>query len=113
MAWRVEEIEGPPRSALIELEGVVDSTNVDRFFSFINSVFKRDIVRMVLDLSGTSYLSSGGLSVIIDAYNKARGEGGKLVIAGASEMIRDLFEAVQFEKILEFYATVEEALDNL
>lgn len=110
MAWRVNELEPGGGKAVVELEGVVDSTNLEEFFAFINLVFKQGVNRIVLDLEYTSYISSGGLSVIIDAYKRAQKEGGKLVIARASEMVSELFEVVQFEKIIEFYPDLEEAI---
>lgn len=113
MAWRVREADGGGRKAVVELEGMVDSTNLEEFFALINSVFKRGVNRIVLDLENTSYLSSGGLSVIIDAYNRAAREGGKLVIARVSEMVLDIFRAVHFDQIVEFHASLEEALDSV
>ncbi|MBN2026321.1 MAG: STAS domain-containing protein [Actinobacteria bacterium] len=110
MAWRVNEAEPGSEVAVVELEGIVDSTNLEDFFAFINSVFKRGFRRIVLDMEFASYLSSGGLSVVIDAYKRAEREGGKLVIARASDMIRDLFEVVQFDKIIEFHENLDEAI---
>lgn len=112
MAWEAEFLEGGDK-VLVRLEGVVDSTNVEEFFAFINSLFKMGMKRMVLDMENASYLSSGGLSVIVDAYKKAEREGGKLVIARASDMVADLFKVVQVEKIIPFFETVEEALRAL
>ena len=110
MAWKVNELEPGGQKAIVELEGVIDSTNLEDFFAFINSVFKRGINRMVLDMEFTSYLSSGGLSVIIDAFRRAEKEGGKLVIARISDLVKDLFDVVQFEKIIEFYDDLDEAV---
>ncbi len=109
MAWEIEESEGGA-IAVVHLDGVVDSTNVEDFFALINSLLKRNVYRIVLDMGNTSYLSSGGLSVIVDAFKKAEKAGGRLVIARASEMIADLFDVVQIGKIMSFYPTVEEAL---
>lgn len=111
MAWRVKESDTSRSLAVVEVEGVVDSTNVEEFFGFINSVFKQGFKSLVLDMAFTSYLSSGGLSVIADAFKKAEGLGGKLVIARASEMVRDLFQVAQFDRIIEFYDDLEAALD--
>jgi anti-anti-sigma factor len=111
MAWRVREIGDSKDKAILELEGVVDSTNVEDFLVFINSIFKQGINRIVLDLEFTGYLSSGALSVIADAYNKADKVGGKLVIARASDMVSDLFSVVQFKKIMEFYEDLDAAID--
>lgn len=113
MAWKVKESDTSRGFAVVEVEGVVDSTNVEEFFGFINSVFKQGFKSVVLDMAFTSYLSSGGLSVIADAFKKAEGLGGKLVIARASEMVRDLFEVAQFDRIIEFYDDLEAALDAL
>ncbi|RJP35636.1 MAG: anti-sigma factor antagonist [Actinobacteria bacterium] len=110
MAWRVNEIEPGSAKAVVELEGIVDSTNLEDFFAFINSVFKQGFNRIVLDMEFTSYLSSGGLSVIIDAYERAAKEGGKLVIARVSDVVQDLFGVVQFDQIIEFYADLDEAI---
>jgi anti-anti-sigma factor len=110
MAWRVNELEPGSGKAVIELEGVVDTTNLEEFFAFINLVFKQGINRIVLDMQYASYFSSGGLSVIIDAYKRAEKQGGKLVVARASEMVSELFEVAQFEKIIEFYPDLEEAI---
>jgi anti-sigma B factor antagonist len=111
MAWRVNEVGPGSEKAVVELEGVVDSTNLEDFFAFINSVFKQGFERIVLDMEFASYLSSGGLSVVIDAYKKADSEGGKLVIARASDTVKDLFGIVQFDKIIEFYENLDEAID--
>ncbi len=110
MAWKVEEVEPGSGKAVVELGGVIDSTNLEEFFAFVKSFFKQGINRIVLDMEYTSYISSGGLSVIIDAYRRAEKEGGKLVIARASELVSDLFEVVQFGKIIEFYSDLDEAL---
>ncbi|MBC7247979.1 MAG: STAS domain-containing protein [Actinobacteria bacterium] len=109
MIWETEEREGGAK-VVVHLDGVVDSTNVEDFFALINSLLKRPVCRIVLDMENTSYLSSGGLSVIVDAYKKAEKAGGSLVIARASETIADLFEVVQIGKIIPFYPTVEDAL---
>lgn len=112
MPWEVEELESGSK-ALVRLEGIVDSTNVEEFFTLINSIIKRGINRIVIDLQNTSYLSSGGLSVIVDAYKKVEKEGGKLVLAGASEIVKDLLEVAQIAKIVESYPDAEEALRKL
>lgn len=109
MGWRLRQ-EEPGKAAVIEVEGVVDSTNVESFFTFINSVLKKDVPGLVLDLSRTSYISSGGVSVIVDACRKLEERGGKMALAGASEMVRDVFEVVGIDKLLPCFDSVEEAL---
>ncbi len=110
MAWRLEEVEPGSGRGVVEVEGVVDSTNLEDFFAFLGSLFKRGIVRIVLDMEHTGYLSSGGLSVIADAYRRAEKEGGKLVIARASGLVAELLEVAQLDRVIELYGGLEEAL---
>jgi anti-sigma B factor antagonist len=111
MAWRVNGIGEGGSKAVVELDGIVDSTNLEEFFAFVNSVFKQGFNRIILDLEYTSYISSGGLSVIVDAYKRAEKEGGKLVIARPPDVIRDLLEVALFEKIIDLYPSLDEALE--
>jgi anti-anti-sigma factor len=108
MAWKIKELEDG--EGVVEVQGVVDSTNVDEFFAFLRGVYKGGMTRIVLDLEKTNYISSAGLSVIVDTYKKAEREGGKLVIARASDTISELFQLVQFEKIMEFYDNLQDAI---
>ena len=41
MAWRVEDIEPGDGKAVVELDGIVDSTNLEEFFSFKTRFFNR------------------------------------------------------------------------
>ncbi len=112
MAWKIEALQDEGKG-IVEIAGVVDSTNVEDFFTFLTSVYKSGIIRIILDLKNTSYLSSAGLSVIMDTFNKAQRDGGKLVIARASHMVKDLFRLVQFVKIMEFYDNLNDAINAI
>jgi|BarGraNGADG00312_1021997.scaffolds.fasta_scaffold01409_4 anti-sigma B factor antagonist len=112
MAWKVKALQDEGKG-IVEIAGVVDSTNVEDFFTFLTSVYKSGIIRIILDLKNTSYLSSAGLSVIMDTFNKAQRDGGKLVIARASHMVKDLFRLVQFVKIMEFYDNLDDAINAI
>lgn len=111
MAWTMEPLGSLPKTALAKVEGVVDSTNVEEFFSFLNAAFKEGERAIIMDLSGLSYISSGGLSVIVDAYKKAAKAGGTLVIVGISDIIMESFTAVGLDKVLPFAESLEEAIE--
>ncbi len=110
MAWRMDPLQSLPSAALAQVEGVVDSTNVEEFFTFLNRAFKEGRKAIILDLSGLSYISSGGLSVIVDAYKKAVKAGGTLVILGVPDLIMESFVAVGLDRVLPFAGTREEAI---
>lgn len=106
------KVEGEREVAILEVGAILDSTNVDKFFLEVNKLFKEGIYRIVIDLSRTNYISSGGLSVIADACKKTDRLGGRLVVAGASDSIRELFSVVQLDRIFQFYLDKESALES-
>ncbi len=106
------QAEGDVQVTVIEVDGVIDSTNLEGFFKQVSAVFKGGANNIIMDLSHTTYISSGGLSVIADAFKKAGEHGGKLVIACASESIRELFKVIRFDRIIEFYPDLDSALES-
>jgi hypothetical protein len=47
MGWRARELDPEEKKIILEVDGVVDSTNLEQFFVFINSIFKRGFNRIV------------------------------------------------------------------
>ena len=113
MKLEVRAAEGNDAVTLLGVEGIVDSVNVTDFFQCVNQLLKEGRVRVVMDLGRASYLSSGALSVIADAFKKAEGMGGKLVLSGVPDSLKDLFSVVQFDRILEFYEDLPSAVASL
>lgn len=112
MAWSIEPFTSPKDAYLARVEGVVDSTNVEDFFSLLNAAFKKGAKVIIIDLSELSYISSGGLSVLVDAYKKAVKAGGTMVVFGVNDLIKESFEAVGLEKVIPFADSLDEALDE-
>ncbi len=112
MAWSAEPLASLKDAFLARVEGVVDSTNVEDFFSLLNAAFKKGARAIIVDLSELSYISSGGLSVLVDAFKKAVRAGGTLVIFGVNDLVKESFEAVSLEKMIPFASDLDEALDE-
>jgi anti-sigma B factor antagonist len=65
-------------SLTIALSGEVDLATVDRLDLAIRSAEETDVGRIVLDLSGLSFLDSTGLSVLLQAKARHREDGNRL-----------------------------------
>lgn len=113
MRIKTSRLEEPEGTSVVRVEGVIDSVNVTDFFQTLNRLFKEGTKNLVIDLSEATYLSSGALSVIADAYRRAEGCGGKVLLSGVSERLMELFGVVQFDRLLEFYPDSAAALDML
>ncbi|MBJ7409341.1 MAG: STAS domain-containing protein [Phenylobacterium sp.] len=69
--------------------------------------------KIVLSLAETPYVSSAGLRVLLIGAKAARGKGHRLVLAGLSESVREVFDISGFSSIFAIEADVDSALASL
>ncbi len=113
MRIQIAELAGRPGTVVVKVEGVVDSTTLEDFFRTVSGAFAGEAKNLLFDVSSLSFISSGGLSVISDAYKKAQSRGGAVFIVGASDQIKELFGIVGFDRIFPFYRDLNAALEAL
>ena len=63
----------------------------------------------VLDLTDVPYMDSAGLGLIVSHYVRCQGRGVRLVLAGVSPRVLQLFEMTKVDKFFPRVTTVEEA----
>lgn len=69
--------------------------------------------RVLLDMSGVSYLSSAGLRLLLVLYRQISRQDGRVVLSGLSSAIADTMFNTGFLDFFDAYATPEEALAAL
>jgi len=69
--------------------------------------------KFVIDLTLTPWTNSLGIAMLMGAHTSVRTSGGEIVLAHASERIRDLLRVTQLDKVFEVFDSVPEALDRL
>ena len=82
---------------------------LDNMFSIQSEMRDLKPARLILDLTGVSYLDSAGLEVLMNYYVSAENNHRKLLIAGVNERVMALLEMTKGDKILKTYETVEAA----
>ncbi len=69
--------------------------------------------KLIVDLSGVSFIDSSGLSVLISAFKLIRAKGGRMLLSGISKNVQTLLELTRLSEIFEMYASTEAALDSM
>ncbi|MFK8906533.1 STAS domain-containing protein [Streptomyces sp. YS-3] len=69
------------------------------------------VPRMVVDLSGVTFMDSSGINVLIAARAALCDANGRLRLAGAGGSVLRTLQLVGLDKIIDCYPTVREALD--
>src|ERR1700690_3251096 len=80
----------------------------------------RDTVRMVitqskrviLNLSGVTYIDSGGLGTLVALYTTARNNGGAIKLANLTQRVGDLLQVTKLVTIFDVYDSEEQALES-
>lgn len=65
---------------------------------------------IVLDMHGLEYISSVGLRVLMMAARQAKARHGRIVIAGLTPLVKEVFEISRFNLVFDLYDDVPAAL---
>ena len=78
----------------------------------IESALKSGYNKIILDLSGVTYMDSAGIGQLVTSTNHVLARGGRLVLLRSKEDVK-LQDLLQLTKLEEFYETYDSILDAL
>jgi anti-sigma B factor antagonist len=101
-------------------EGVLIVDCAGRIVFGEESAYLRDTVkklipennRLVLNLSGISYIDSGGLGTLVALYTTARNSGGAIKLANLTQRVGDLLQVTKLVTIFDIYDGEEQAVQS-
>lgn len=94
---------------VVGLAGDLDSNTAPNVQAEIMSLASPN-VKIILDMSDVSYMSSAGLRMLLVMYRTINSKSGKVVLVGLSEDIRDTMAMTGF---LDFFTYLETLDDGL
>ncbi|MGD8989930.1 MAG: STAS domain-containing protein [Desulfobacterales bacterium] len=98
---------------IIAIEGRMDASNANAAEGEITKALEGEQNRLLFDLSGLEYLSSGGLRVILGAAKEIRRREGKVALAALKEYVYEIFEVSGFTAMIPIKDTIEEGLSEV
>lgn len=97
---------------VVEMTGELDSTTAPAVQNQILPL-AQDNRHIVLDMSGTLYMSSAGLRTLLLLYRQISSGSGRIVLAGLSDEIKDTMNITGFLNFFRIYDTVALATEAL
>lgn len=82
------------------ITGRLDTTTAPNLELVINEL-SEDTKELVFDMSGVEYISSVGIKVMLDAYEKMNSCQKKIRIEKANDIVCEVFEKVGLSQVLE------------
>jgi anti-sigma B factor antagonist len=98
--------------ALISIIGYVDTTTCQELAKLIQNLIKQKRFQIVADLGGVSYISSAGWGVFVGEIKNIRDQGGDFKIVQMNSEVFEVFEMLEFNRILNYYDSIEEAINE-
>ncbi len=94
---------------LIGLRGRLDAVTSPSVEKKLLALVAEGDVRIALDLSELSYISSLGLRVLMTVAKQVQTGGGKLALAALSDTVHEIFKIAGFTELFSVYQTLDEA----
>lgn len=103
-------VEG--EAAVVSCTGRLNMVAAPRLKSQVDEAIAGGTTKIVVDLSGTSFIDSSGLGALVSGLKAARQAGGDLRLAGAGEQVRTVLSLTNLDRVLRSHATVGDATDD-
>ena len=96
-----------PGVLVLRLAGPLTLANL---FSYLDAFHSAGLPSLtILDLSGVPYMDSAGMGAVINHFVHCQNAGVRLVAAGVSPRVLELFRMTKVESVIPMAATAEEA----
>jgi anti-sigma B factor antagonist len=67
---------------------------------------------LLVDLTQTTYINSGGLRCLVSAWRRAKANEGSLSLCGLNQRLQEIFAMVGFDKVFVIYANCAGARES-
>lgn len=88
-----------PGKLTLEIKGRLETTTALQLEETLEGKLM-SVKELVMDLSALEYVSSAGLRVLLSAHKTMAGQKGSMVVRGANEEVREVFDITGFSQML-------------
>jgi anti-anti-sigma factor len=108
--FKLEQVPSPlPDTIVLKPAGSVDSTSVHMLDAKLVTLSSQPRLRLVIDLSSVTFLSSAGVGALLGTAAQLRAHGGDLIFLNPAMAVTDVFEIINLSA---YFRTIH-ALDEL
>lgn len=105
-----ERLDSPVSVTLLSLKGAIETTNASTLEEAIDRILGTRCYKIVVDLSGVTYISSAGWGIFISEIKRVRRNSGDIKLAAMTAPVREVFDLLEFNNILRPYQSKEDAV---
>jgi anti-sigma B factor antagonist len=94
---------------ILHLNGEIDLRTSPQLRGTFLDLVDRKPARIILDLSGVSYVDSSGVGTIVELKRRAMRHESRIILVGLQERVRSVFEITRLDKFFEIADSIDEA----
>ena len=98
------------RPNVLALEGEIDLHVSPALTESLTAMTKKEPERIVIDLSGATYIDSSGLAALMIAMREVEAYGGTLFLAGLDETMLSILQSSRLDQTFRVFPDVDAAL---
>jgi len=94
---------------LVGLNGRLDQDLSPQLEERLVELLENGRSRLLVDLSGVTYINSGGLRCLVSAWRKARRQNGDVMLFGLNVRLQEIFSIIGFDSVFKIFDSQEMA----
>lgn len=98
------------RPNVLPLEGEIDLHVSPTIAAALSRLIEKKHRKVVVDLSGVTYVDSSGLAVLIEGMQKAGEYKIEFALTGLQESVRTIFDIARLDQVFQIFPDVDAAL---
>jgi anti-sigma B factor antagonist len=98
--------------SVVYLKGYLDAHTAPDFEAVLKQLVNEERVRIVVNMSDLSYISSAGLGVFMGFIEDVRSKGGDIKLAELTEKVFRVFDLLGFPVLYEIFEKESEAVER-
>lgn len=98
--------------AMLTVKGYIDTMTCSTLLNRITENLNKGMHHIIVDMAQVNYVSSAGWGVFVGEIKGIREQGGDLKIVQMTPEVYDVFEMLEFNRILSYYDSIEEAIND-
>jgi anti-sigma B factor antagonist len=104
------EVSEKDSARVLAISGYLDAHTAPSFESAIEGQIRAGHMRLVIDCSQLTYISSAGLGVFMSFLEEIREQGGDLKLAAITPKVFQVFDVLGFPQLFDIKESVDEAV---
>lgn len=98
---------------ILEIIGEIDASSSLKLDEHIGEMLGDGALRIVVDCSKLDYISSAGLGVFMSYVEELNKKEARMVLCGLNLKVRNVFDILGLDQLLDIVKTREEAIEKL